>query len=448
MNICKILGILLCAVIILILTIPLTKQEYILMKEDSTMNEYRFYRALIISESEFIQNTMLANGALPMNSVRVTNKLLQNKFAALNLPEVNGIPSKIYTTWKHGKVIPYFSAIAIHGLLEAAPDTSRETVAKFINWYLNNLNTAETDRHGVDGTIYDYYVFVDLDNPSRIVQVSLYEAYRSKYIANPEANPHDYDSTDAYAAMFLRVLYEYYKTYGESDLFANRRVDIDRVLNALFSTFVDKFDLTYAKPNYPVFFLMDNCEVYNGLVAAAALYDKVFNDQKRSAELAEYAVKVKAAIERFMWNEEKGAYYYGLFVDGRPVDEITSEHLQQFYPHATAQLFPIIFGFLGDDVERATKIYNRFNSNFGQKGIAGKDWAAIDKGDIFPWAAIARAAVIMGDYVRADRFFETLRYKFIMRSHRFPYYTGEAGQVLIVINKMLTSVELIGEEYD
>jgi len=429
----KILCILLCATFIFAPIITLAEGEY-------TMNDSKFYKSLAKSESEYIQKVMLSNGALPMNPVSVTND-----FASKDLPDINGIPDETYKTWKCGKIMPYFSESAILGILEAAPETSKETVEKFINWYFDNLNTAETDLYGVDGTIYDYYVFVDPNDSSKIVQISLHEMHKDEY-PNQKDNPNDYDSTDSYAALFVRILYDYYQTYGESDLFVDRKADVDRVLNALFSTYVDKIDLTYAKPSYKVCYLMDNCEVYNGLVAAAALYDAVYNDQTKSAELAEYADKVDAALEKYMWDEKAGAYYYGIFADGKSIDEVTPENLQQFYPHATAQLFPIMFGLLDDNADRATMIYEKFNSNFGQKGVAGKDWAVIDKSDVYPWCTIARAAVAVGDYERTDRFLETLKNKFIMQAHKYPYYTGEAGQALIAINAMLTPVELLGVE--
>ena len=76
------------------------------------MNDTKFYESLISSESDYIKSVMLSNGCLPMNPVSVTNS-----FDSKDLPDIDGIPDETYKTWPNGKVMPYFSENAIHGLL-------------------------------------------------------------------------------------------------------------------------------------------------------------------------------------------------------------------------------------------------------------------------------------------------------------------------------------------
>ena len=395
--------------------------------KDKIMNNARFYSNIVASEVKFIQNLMMSNGAIPKNFAAV-----DNNFVAKDLPDIDGIPASVYTTWKVGYVIPYFSESAVLGILKVAPDKSKNTVEKFITWYLDSINDATSDAYGVDGTIYDLYVFQNPTKPEQVVQLParVVDAYK---FTNPKDNNIDYDSTDSYAALLLRILSEYYHTYNDATVFENRKAEVDRVLNALFSTYVDKIDLTYAKPSYEVCYLMDNCEVYNGLLAGAEIYEKVYKDNEKAKELSDYAVKVKDAIEKYMWNEEGQYYHSTIFTDGKPAFAMD---WNEFYPHATAQLFPIMFGLIEPDSDKAVLLYDKFNEKFGLKGEAGKDWAALDKGDVYPWSTLAHVAGIVGDYERLDRFMTYLERKYLKTHTNAYYYCGEAGQTLLAVQYM------------
>ncbi|MDD2269148.1 MAG: trehalase family glycosidase [Eubacteriales bacterium] len=405
-------------------------------KEEIKLSRPEFYQGIVNSEVKFIKNIAMGNGAIPKHTPAVTNK-----FNDKDLPDINGIPDEVYKTWRFGHVVPYFSQSSIMGAMKAAPKQSKELVANFITWYLDSLNTAETDAYGVDGTIYDFYMFQNPTNPQEVVQIPARTVHADEF-ANQKDNNKDYDSTDSYAALLIRILYEYYKTYNDTEVFINRKADVDRVMNALFSTYIDELDLTYAKPSYEVCFLMDNCEVYNGLIAAKALYKEVFNENEKAEEYGAYAEKVKNAIEKLMWNEEKQIYYSGIFTNGKPT---TNLDLSAFYPNATAQLFPIMFDLIDPNGERAKAIYEKFNENFGVSGKAGHNWAILDKGDDYPWVTIAHVASKVGDYERVDTFMTMLKRKHLV-THEHPYYCGEAGQTLLTTNIMLTPKAIVSLE--
>ena len=90
---------------------------------------YREYLEEQISEySRFINSLSLENGALTMYS-----PVISNTFDVSTLPEIDGVSPEEYTGWRSGTVVPYFSEIAVLGLLKAAPDESRETAAGFID---------------------------------------------------------------------------------------------------------------------------------------------------------------------------------------------------------------------------------------------------------------------------------------------------------------------------
>ncbi len=402
--------------------------------EDKIMNDAVFYNNIVAGEVRFVQGLMMSNGAIPKNLPAA-----DSSFGAKELPDIDGIPASVYTKWKVGHIVPYFSEIAVLGILKAAPAESKEAVERFVTWYLDSINDAKTDAYGVDGTIYDLYVFQDPTNPKQVVQLParVVESYRFE---NPKDNNIDYDSTDSYAALFLRILSEYYHTYNEAQVFENRKDEVDRVLNALLSTYVDKIHLTYAKPSYEVCYLMDNCEVYNGLLAGAEVYEKVYKDLEKSKELSEYAQKVMSGIEKYMWNEEGQYYHSAVFVDGKPAFGMDWNN---FYPDATAQLFPILFGLIKPDSERAALLYKKFNDSFGVAGVLGKDWTALDKGDAYPWSTIAHVAGIVGDYARLDRFVTHLEQKYLKTHSSYYYYCGEAGQTLFAVQYMQNPKQIV-----
>ena len=378
---------------------------------------YREYLEEQISEySRFINSLSLENGALTMYS-----PVISNTFDVSTLPEIDGVSPEEYTGWRSGTVVPYFSEIAVLGLLKAAPDESRETAAGFIDWYFGKLNTAQSDVNGVDGTVYDYYVFVDPADPSRIV-----ETPRS----------HDYDSTDSYAACFIRVLREYYRVYGDSSLFEDRREDFDRIVSAMFATYSPDVDLTGAKPDYMVCYLMDNCEVYDGCVAASELYESVFGDRQKAAELSSKARAVANGIEEHLYNGAAGNYYAYCHPNGQchaPSDWET------FYADATCQLYPAIFGLINPEDEREQTLYKTFNEHYKKEG---RDWTKLTHGDSYPWATICRAAAVMGDTDSVLAYTDTMYRTYVRRGMPYPIYNSEAGQMMYALAILLESGDL------
>ena len=242
----------------------------------------------IVDLTKYIDGLVLANGAFPMNKPSITG------FVTTQLETIDGVAPEVYTKWPSGKIVPYFSELAILGMLKTSPEQAKAPTERFIGWYISHLNDKSSDINGVDGTVYDYYCFVDPADSNHIIEVTLRKLNEHKYLDKPSENPNDYDSTDSYAACFIRVLYEYYQNYG-GDFLADKKDSVLRILNALKSTYVSDLGLTGAKPNYMVCYLMDNCEVYDGLVAASKLFDELYGDKELANELAEMADTVKAS---------------------------------------------------------------------------------------------------------------------------------------------------------
>lgn len=371
----------------------------------------------VVDLTAYINELVLPNGAFPMNEPAVS------AFSTQGLETIDGVAPEVYTQWPSGRLVPYFSELAILGLIETSPDEAKDAAERFINWYFAHLNDKETDLNGVDGTVYDYYCFVDPSDKDHIIEVTARKINEHKYTDKPSENPHDYDSTDSYAACFLRVLHEYYQAYG-GDFLADKKEEVLRIVGALKSTYVPALGLTGAKPNYMVCYLMDNCEVYDGLVAGSKLFAELYGDETVAKELSDLSETVKASIEKHLWSEENRAYYPYVFADGKPPQKID---LDVFYPDATAQLFAISFGLIEPTSERAKSLYKEFNTHFGTRQ---QGWHVLKTGDAFPWTSISVVAAKMQDYERLETYIQMIHSRFRSSGYDYPFYNSEAGSLL------------------
>lgn len=334
---------------------------------------------IVDTENAWLANMQLSNGAFPMT------------------PTNNGSV----------KVTPYFSDFAALSLLNQA-NLYKDNVKAYMEWHFNHLNTAAQDYNRVDGTIYDYTISVSAGK------------------VTGETSLRSYDSTDSYAAMFLIVLQKYVETTGDKAYVIGRAADVERIVNALFATMVG--DLTLAKPDYAIKYLMDNCEVYEGLMAGAKLYKDTLVPAGASAatrdKLAEYAGKVANAIETRMWNSKGGYYHPALGADNAVA---WTFNWNEYYPSSTSQTFLIIHGLLDPTSERAKTLYNTFCQYV--------DWENFNHPDTFYWGSNVYTAALMGDYASAKTYFQL--YEKVMKRHNYPLYNADAARVALAADLFL-----------
>lgn len=183
-----------------------------------TTEQAELFKEIFETETQWLASLQLPNGAIPMT----------------------------YSPNGELRVNPYFSDFAVLALLDNAEKCSN-TAVKYMDWHFAHLNTAEEDFNGLDGTIYDY-----------VVTMKNGEIIEEK-VSVPE-NADSYDSTDSYAATFLRVVDKYVKKTGDTAYITDHAEDLERIANVMCATLHN--GLTFAKPNHKVKYLMDNCEVY------------------------------------------------------------------------------------------------------------------------------------------------------------------------------------------
>lgn len=227
-------------------------------------------------------------------------------------------------------VIPY--TVNLFSIYILRHDLNSRDVARYIDWYLDNLNYP--DKHDLTGSIYDYEIYRD----GRQVAIQTY------------------DSVDSYAATFLILLHEYYLKTGHREILDfNRAKIMDIAYLLLFLQ--DQDGLTKALPDSDAKYLMDNCEVYAGLKAFNELSGVLGWQIPFYYAIAEKGVK-QAIFER-LYDESAGLFHWA--VDDQVIHESCWEN---YYPDAFAQIFPVLYGVLDPASEKSQRLWQEFSSRY------------------------------------------------------------------------------------
>jgi len=308
--------------------------------------------------------------------------------AALVADDVLADGAIIYSSTE---IEPYFANGAAIGLAKTKSHLS--AVQGWMAWYLRHLNSP--DQWGLTGTIYDYAVSA----------------------SGTETSTGNCDSTDSYAATFLTLARAYYDT-GNASAQAYVK-SIQTQLTAIGGVIVatqQSDGLTIAKPDYAVRYLMDNSEVYRGVSDLAYLFGTAFDDPTGAAYWQGVANRVAAGIAADLWNAGAGDYAPAEFADG----SAPAANLSNWYPDATAQLYPVVNGVVAPTSPQATSVYAKFNAAF-------PGWDDFGFPDQFPWAIVFDAAARMGDTARAGVYEQKVQSTYGTSGYSWPWYDAEAG---------------------
>ena len=353
---------------------------------EATEAQIGLFREIYETETAYLASMQLPNGALPM------------------------------TYAKNGEltVNPYFADFAALALLDNADEYADEVV-KYMDWHFDHLNTKAEDYNNLDGTIYDYKVTMKNGEIA------------DERISAPE-NADSYDTTDSYAATFLTVVDKYFRKTGDSDYLVANAKELYRIAKVMFATYQN--GLTYAKPNHLIKYLMDNCEVYEGAVAATKIFDELvlrglteYSDMRDDCD--EMSFTVRDNINTKLWNYTGQHYRAGTIAYLGIPRKVFSWDL--YYPQATSQLFPIICGVIEPDTDRAKHIYETFSEHY--------HWEAFDYPDDFYWGANVQAAAIMNDLDSVTEYMEN--YLPLTAKHSWPLYNMDIARTSMAAKIML-----------
>jgi len=301
----------------------------------------------------------------------------------LSLQDENGL---IAQTPDLDHSIPYFSNMAALALL--GDQRGHEPVRLYMDWYLQHIN--KPDKLNMHGTMYDYRKQAGVWLPT-----------------------YEYDSADSYAATFLTLAYNYTTTTGDMSYVAQNLqgfVDVAEVLIKL----QDKDGLIWAKPKYYVKFLMDNAENYRGLRDAELLMYYIGRNDL-AERYGQAASLVALGMEERLWLEDQQVYAWALY--GRWWQRVPK---QKWYPDTVGQIYPVVFGVIDPQSDRASHLYAYLNLHY-------PEWSKGRFDDRFPWTVLALMATLMNDDARAVEYLNNV-YDSNTSQHRgYPWYSFESA---------------------
>ncbi|KAJ6253648.1 hypothetical protein M0813_13062 [Anaeramoeba flamelloides] len=299
-----------------------------------------------------------------------------------------------------GKTInPYhsnFAAIALT-LSDNFLTDHQDTVKNYFKWYIAHLN--KPDKNDVNCTIYDY-----------------------KIEDGQEVSKDIMDSTDSYAATFLSLAYSFVKNGGSSDFVKGYKDNLRCIAESIEATLSPQ-DLTYAKPDYHIAYLMDNSEVYAGFRDYVKLLqdENTLNDPETADYYLDLRDRIGESIEELLWNSESEEYIIA-YGESPP-------NWEEWYPDATANVWPCLFELPQANPERCQKLFKKL-LDYHPTWLNG---TADTSG--FPWCSINNVAISVSENSTANDFNDWLVEHFDSTNWEYPYYCGEAGWRISYLNK-------------
>jgi len=357
---------------------------------DTSDEKLNYYKSICQSEAEWLWSQQLPNGAFA--------------FYYHNNGEVS--------------VNPYFSeTVAIALINYDNSKDSKKKIEKYFDWHFSHLNNKTYDINNLEGTIYDYKYKL---NNGKIIE---------------ESTSKKYDSTDSYAALFLKALADYAKNFGidkTKGYILNNANSINQIVNVILSTMV--YDYSYAKPNYKIIYLMDNCEVYSGLKSAEFLYSNIIKTRNDLLKSVKY--KIEYFDNNFDKDWWKNDHYASILNKDRSEYTHINFTYSQFYPSATSQLLPFNFELIDPfSNEHAQIVYKKMGEYWKWEEM---DYFKRNESDFY-WTNFALFASVFKDQKKLDKYLIEYQ-KIVDNGRKYPLYSSESGKILLAVNKMINYI--------
>jgi hypothetical protein len=290
------------------------------------------------------------------------------------------LPSGTFRISPHSPTInPYFTNLA---LLALVPLGELSAVKRHLDWYLSHVSA--------DGFVNDYLLK-----------------------GGQEIDTGKADSEDSYHATFFTLLAAYLKESGDIQWFMKNRDVLRRLLSALLSL-QQPDGLTWAKRRWKVKYLMDNCEGYKGLADAAFLFGEI--GEKEAAQLArDRALACRSGIAATYDPVRKSFAVYDRYYP----------RWAKWYPDATSQAFPVLYGIIPPQCGEAIQLYDQMTASFPR-------FDTFHTGDLYPWMIMGEYARRMGDGERVRRMVSTAADLYIFGPRAKYWLIHEAARFLML----------------
>ncbi|RYE18557.1 MAG: discoidin domain-containing protein [Sphingobacteriales bacterium] len=315
----------------------------------------------------------------------------------------------------NSRICGYFANSACRALLKVPTAENIALVKKYMVWYMSKLNGATnpvTGKPEIPGSIYDYY-------------------------APGETTNGTYDSVDSYAATFLALAKELAELSATEKAwvtgYATQLTLIGSAMEKCIDTEDSDIPTTFGPDDndglsvdsyvHGAKYTMDNAEVNEGLRSMVWLQENVLGGSKKAHFEALLSANTNA-IESQLW---RGTMYNWL---DNGTTGTTISKWSVFYPDATCQLFPGMFGVIEPLSTRANQLYTAFNTNY-------PSWSngTIYSG-AYPWTIICYAAAVINDKPRVDEYIKHILTINKTGKQKDYWYNAEAAFVILAANKM------------
>ncbi len=300
---------------------------------------------------------------------------------------------------------PYFANIAATGAVHGGVDLIN--VQQWMQWYIAHMTAPNP--WSLPGAITDYNV-----------------AANGALTSTGSA-----DSVDSYAATFITLAAAAWRE-GSPELrsyVAGIHTNIELVASVIDAD-SDTDGLTWALPTYKEKFLMNNSEVYHGLVDLAYLRSQVYGDVTGSIKASAHALQVQASIGTELWSASLNEFAVALDNFGN----LTWPQAGNWQDGAS-QLFPILHGVITPTSTPAQSAYSRFTAAF-------PGWPLLQKPDQYPWVDIAFVALQMNDVSRASTYSSSVQQHY-SPGFAYPWYCSESGWYIRLLDGLIAPLTVV-----
>lgn len=321
------------------------------------------------------------------------------------------------------RVSPYIANLGVLGILRSHAPGHLGIAERWMTWFTAHL----TPQSAPDGVPFEHFYLAD--GSGETVCVKPGDHFLCRYN----------DATDSAAATFFSVLQAYIQAGGKPDVLTNaaRKNQMERMAATLLD--LQQMDgLFWAKRDYQVKYLEDNCEVYAGLNALAELEQKVYHAPSQADRYRQAADRTRQGILKELYDPNTERYFVAKFEDGKR----QAPDLGKWFPDMQSQLWPQLWGVVDAKDPRTEAVMRALNRHWN--GKSGPDWAVNPEKINGGWidADVAYAALLAGDTDHVVVYLHALeRGKLAQTPDRFawPYTAADAGWLLQILTRLSDS---------
>jgi hypothetical protein len=300
-------------------------------------------------------------------------------------------------------VIPYWSSYAAMGLSRAAQVTGNTSDAAaawaYLDWYASEENAA--------GYVTDFTV---VDNTTLVSTGSM-------------------DSTDAYAGTFLTAAWDTFVADPDPNELQRLLPGVRGAVRAVEST-QGTSGLTNALPDYDVAYLMDNAEVYGGLLSAERLAGAA-GVPDLAARASRDAAALNSGWSR-LWDPAETSFPWAVTPDGT----VSATDWDVLYPDSMAQAWAAAYGLASpSQAAQIVPALTRYEPEWDQPTASAivRIGSNLESAPVDYWPIAGLALARVGEVRAAATAADQIAAAATAASSAWPFTVGNAGQMIILV---------------